>query len=79
MDKLNINDKVWVLANNRAVEVTISKITKFQSLKKGENGEKDQTLTTIQAFASYNDNVNHEHELIDGLYFDSKQDLINSL
>jgi hypothetical protein len=79
MNKLKISDKVWMMVDNKAVELTITQITVIQKIIKGENEIKDSTQTTYDIWGSWSILYTRDVQIKDGLFFNTKQDLINSL
>jgi hypothetical protein len=79
MNKLKISDKVWMMVDNKAVELTVTQITVIQKIIKGENEIKDSTQTTYDIWGSWSILYTRDVQIKDGLFFNTKQDLINSL
>jgi hypothetical protein len=79
MNKLKISDKVWMMVDNKAVELTVTQITVIQKIIKGENEIKDSTQTTYDIWGSWSILHTRDLQIKDGLFFNTKQDLINSL
>jgi hypothetical protein len=79
MDKLKISDKIWMMVENKAVELTVTQITVTQKIVKGENEKNDSTTTNYEIYASWSILYTRDVQVKDGLFFETKQDLIQSL
>ncbi len=79
MDKLKIADKIWMMVENKAVELTVTQITVTQKIVKGENDNKDSTTTTYEIYASWSILYNRDVQVKESCFFETKQDLIQSL
>lgn len=80
MDKLKVGESVWVMANNKAIEVTIKEIVKTDEFIPAINETPSSTKTVYEIWASKDmTNFNKDIEIFDGRYFSSKELLIKSL
>ena len=66
LEELKIGQTVWVMVNNKPVELIVSKIISTNEIKQGQ--------TTI-AMASYSEQYNHEHTINPKETFESAEQL----
>lgn len=67
--------KIWLMLNNKPVEIIVSKIIKTNELILDNENE----FQEIKAFASYSTNYEHEYLIIPTDVYATKKELMNAV
>ncbi len=70
-----IGQKIWLMINNKPVEIIVSKIIQTNELVL----ENENKFQEIKAFASYSTNYQHEYLIIPSEVYASKKELMKAV
>lgn len=70
-----IGQKIWLMINNKPVEIILSKIIQTNELVL----ENENEFQEIKAYASYSTNYQHEYLIVPTEVYASKKELMNAV